>query len=273
MRMELAMSSIHSPLLSDSLSEFLRPVPVKRRPIRAFFTRLAHAWRLARNRLTEEDARALYLQCQNKLGWYTLDLLTTSDAIEAAREVFNDNPELPRLITEACAAVGQRWNATENTAKARERVFELAESLSKTEDQLLAFPLSRRSEASQQIEPSPIHMHYAPRRLAQIPHYSKSTGIGAATPITEFDHAAARRDGWVLADLGTYPDGKPRIEIQAYIPPRYIGKRTFTCDRNAWDHVVKEARAGSALHLQALDLIDPRERMVIEASTEAWSSQ
>ena len=95
MRMEFAMSSIHSPLLSHSLSEFLRPVPVKRRPIRAFFTRLAHAWRLARNRLTEEDARALYLQCQNKLGWYTLDLLTTSDAIEAAREVFNDNPELP----------------------------------------------------------------------------------------------------------------------------------------------------------------------------------
>ncbi len=77
------MSSIHSPLLSDSLSEFLRPVPVKRRPVRTFFTRLAHAWRLARNRLTEEDARALYLQCQNKLGWYTLDLLTTSDAIEA----------------------------------------------------------------------------------------------------------------------------------------------------------------------------------------------
>ncbi len=267
------MSSIHSPLLSDSLSEFLRPVPVKRRPVRTFFTRLAHAWRLARNRLTEEDARALYLQCQNKLGWYTLDLLTTSDAIEAAREIFNDNPELPRFITEACAAVGQRWNATENTAKARERVFELAEALSKTEDQLFAFPLSRRSEASQQIEPSPIHTHYAPRRLAQIPHHSKSTGIGTATPITEFDHAAARRDGWVLADLGTYPDGKPRIEIQAYIPPRYIGKRHFTCDRNAWDHVVKQARSSSALHLHALDLIDPRERMVIEASTEAWSTQ
>jgi hypothetical protein len=53
------MSSIHSPLLSHSLSEFLRPVPVKRRPVRAFFTRLAHAWRLARGRLTEEDARAL----------------------------------------------------------------------------------------------------------------------------------------------------------------------------------------------------------------------
>ena len=168
------MSSIHSPLLSHSLSEFLRPVPVKRRPVRAFFTRLAHAWRLARSRLTEEDARALYLQCQNKLGWYTLDLLTTNDAIEAAREVFNDNPELPRLIAEACATVGQRWNATENTAKARERVFELAETLSKTEDLLISFPLSRRSAPSQQIAPSPIHTHYAPRRLAQIPHYSKT---------------------------------------------------------------------------------------------------
>ena len=145
MRMEFAMSSIHSPLLSHSLSEFLRPIPVKRRPVRAFFTRLAHAWRLARGRLTEEDALALYLQCQNKLGWYTLDLLTTSDAIEAAREVFDDNPELPRLIAEACATVGQRWNATENTAKARERVFELAETLSKTEDLLISFPLSRRS--------------------------------------------------------------------------------------------------------------------------------
>jgi len=271
--MEFTMSSIHSPSLSHSLSEFLRPVPVKRRPVRAFFTRLAHAWRLARNRLTEEDARALYLQCQNKLGWYTLDLLTTSDAIEAAREVFNDNPELPRLITEACAAVGQRWNATENTAKARERVFELAEVLSKTEDRLIAFPLSRRRAPSEQIAPSPIHTHYAPRRLAQIPHYSKTTAAATTTPVTQFDHAAARRDGWVLADLGAYPDGKPRIEIQAYIPPRYIGKRTFTCDRNAWDHVVKEAQAGNALHLQALDLIDPRERMVIEASTGPWGTQ
>jgi hypothetical protein len=92
------MSSIHSSVLSHSLSEFLRPIPVKRRPVRAFFTRLAHAWRLARGHLTEEDARALYLQCQNQLGWYTLALLTISDAIEAAREVFDDNPELPRLI-------------------------------------------------------------------------------------------------------------------------------------------------------------------------------
>ena len=55
-------------------------------------------------------------------------------------EVFDDNPELPRLIAEACAAVGQRWNATENTAKARERVFELAETLSKTEDLLICLP-------------------------------------------------------------------------------------------------------------------------------------
>jgi len=180
---------------------------------------------------------------------------------------------MPRLIAEACATVGQRWNATENTAKARERVFELAEVLSKTEDRLIAFPLSRRRAPSEQIAPSPIHTHYAPRRLAQIPHYSKTTAAATTTPVTQFDHAAARRDGWVLADLGAYPDGKPRIEIQAYIPPRYIGKRTFTCDRHAWDHVVKEARAGSALHLQALDLIDPRERMVIEASTDAWSAQ
>ncbi|HUZ92199.1 MAG TPA: hypothetical protein VMU78_09905, partial [Methylocella sp.] len=206
------MSSIYS----HALSEALRPVATKRRPIRTFFTRLIRAWRLARRRLTDDDARELYLQCQKQLGWYPLDLLTISDAIESARDVFEDNPELPRLISEACATVGQRWNATENTAKARERVFELAEAYSRAGDRLINVPLVRRDH-SKETGPNPIHALYAPNRRPRIPQHSNPPPIPTIKPpsITRFDYAAARRDGWCLIHLDPYPDGAPRIEIQA----------------------------------------------------------
>jgi len=124
-----------------------------------------------------------------------------------ARSLTSNVPELPRLITKACAAVGQRWNATENTAKARERVFEglAPKSSAKQKTGSLPFRLAGAARPATDRRPSPIHIHYARAAgFAQIPHYSKTTAIGTTTPITEFGPiAAARRDGWVLADLGT----------------------------------------------------------------------
>ncbi len=44
------------------------------------------------------------------------------------------------------------------------------------------------------------------------------------------------------------------------------GAPQFTGDREVWEHVVARARAGSALHRQALALADPFERCLIEAT-------
>ena len=45
---------------------------------------------------------------------------------------------------------------------------------------------------------------------------------------------------------------------------------TFATDRDAWEHVVTRARAGSAPHRAALDAVDAAERLLIEAACGAW---
>ncbi len=87
--------------------------------------------------------------------------------------------------------------------------------------------------------------------------------------LDDFDYEAARNDGWTLSDCGFYSDGARRVELQKHDDPP-SGAPSFREDRNAWLHVVVQARGGSPLHCRALDLIDCRERLAIEPVCGLW---
>ena len=89
------------------------------------------------------------------------------------------------------------------------------------------------------------------------------------TPSLSFDHDAAARAGWTVSDCGPDPEGRPQFQLRRINAPA-DGTPPFPDDRDAWQHVVAQARAGSALHLAAFDAIDDTERMLIEAACGAW---
>lgn len=89
------------------------------------------------------------------------------------------------------------------------------------------------------------------------------------SPTLVFDHVAARRDGWDVFDCGPDPEGRPQIQLQREDAPE-DREPPFASDRDAWEHVVTRARAGSALHRAALDAVNDTERMLIEAACGAW---
>jgi hypothetical protein len=84
-----------------------------------------------------------------------------------------------------------------------------------------------------------------------------------------FGPSLAEAEGWDVFACGCREDGSPRVEIQRIDPPQ-AGAPVFADDNDAWRHVVTRARAGSALHLRALKMVDPIERMLIEASFGWW---
>jgi len=51
------------------------------------------------------------LDCHYPAGWHPLLVLTVEDTIEQARAIFADHPDLPRLIADGCARVGDKWEA------------------------------------------------------------------------------------------------------------------------------------------------------------------
>ena len=80
---------------------------------------------------------------------------------------------------------------------------------------------------------------------------------------TPFDDAAAQCEGWLIAGCGIDDAGRQRMELQRLDDPQ-DGESTFPDDGDAWKHVAERARRGSALHLQALAMVDPIERALIE---------
>ena len=80
-----------------------------------------------------------------------------------------------------------------------------------------------------------------------------------------FDTAAARREGWTVAAAEPNTDGSPGVQLQRLDDPE-DGPPQFPGDREVWEHVVARARTGSDLHRQALALVDPFERCLIEAT-------
>ena len=81
----------------------------------------------------------------------------------------------------------------------------------------------------------------------------------------DVDTAAAQREGWTVAEAEPNADGSPGVQLQRLDDPE-DGSPQFPGDREVWEHVVARARAGSDLHRQALALVDPFERCLIEAT-------
>jgi len=96
--------------------------------------RLSRAWRYFRGRLGADDAQSIMLDCRYAAGWHPLLVLTVADTLEQARETFADHPELPRLIADGCARVGDKWESyNDELHEARRWAIELAETYAAAE--------------------------------------------------------------------------------------------------------------------------------------------
>jgi hypothetical protein len=69
------------------------------------------AWRYAIDGLSPDDAQRMMLDCRGSAGWHPLLVLTVEDTLEQAREELADHPELPRLLADGCARVGDKWES------------------------------------------------------------------------------------------------------------------------------------------------------------------
>jgi hypothetical protein len=83
-------------------------------------------------------------------------------------------------------------------------------------------------------------------------------------PADAFRSKMARAEGWDIFDCGVRDDGTPHVELQRVDSPA-AGTSRFDTDHAAWEHVVGRARKGSALHVQALQMVDATERNLIQA--------
>lgn len=89
--------------------------------------RLSRAWAYFRDHLNAGDAQRIMLDCEYPAGWHPLLVLTVEDALEQAHEVFADHPELPRLVGDGCARVGQKWESfNDELYEARRWAIDLA---------------------------------------------------------------------------------------------------------------------------------------------------
>jgi hypothetical protein len=90
--------------------------------------RLSRAWWYLIGRLSADDAQTIMLDCRYAAGWHPLLTLTVEDTLEQARETFADHAELPRLIADGCARVGDKWESyNDDLYEARRWAIELAE--------------------------------------------------------------------------------------------------------------------------------------------------
>jgi hypothetical protein len=71
--------------------------------------RWTRVWRYAARRLSADEAQRLMLDCRHPAGWHPLFVLTVADTLEQARREVADHPDLPRLIADGCARVGDKW--------------------------------------------------------------------------------------------------------------------------------------------------------------------
>ena len=75
------------------------------------FARYLRAWHYATQSITCDDAQHMMIECRDAAGWYPLLVLSVDDTLEQARECFMDHPDLPRIIADGCARVGDKWES------------------------------------------------------------------------------------------------------------------------------------------------------------------
>jgi hypothetical protein len=104
-------------------------------------SRSTRAWRYATRQLSADDAQQLMLDCRYPAGWHPLLVLTVEDTLEQAREDLADHPDLPRLIADGCARVGDKWESyNDELWEARRWAINLARSYA-AEEGLTLVPL------------------------------------------------------------------------------------------------------------------------------------
>ena len=106
---------------------------------RAWRRRLQLAWRYTMRRLSPEDAQHFMQECYDRAGWHPLLVPAVEDALDHARGIFADHPELPRLIADGCACVGgRRESYGDELYDARRWAIDIAESAAAEEGIILA---------------------------------------------------------------------------------------------------------------------------------------
>ena len=106
--------------------------------------------------------------------------------------------------------------------------------------------------------PARAHLFSTLKDLLQLPG---KPGQTANIATASFD---AQAEGWDVFDCGLRDDGAPHVELQRLDSPA-CGTPLFHSDEVAWQHVVRQARAGSIPHQRTLQMVDPVERLAIEA--------
>lgn len=85
---------------------------------RGRITRYRRAWRYARDTMTEDDAQWITTDCRDVAGWHPLASLCNESVMELALDVYEDHPDLARLVAEACSRVGYKWDDHSESASA-----------------------------------------------------------------------------------------------------------------------------------------------------------
>lgn len=101
--------------------------------LRSRLERWQRALAYARDRMSEEQARRIFSDCQHPAGWFPLMVLSADDVLEDARAFWNEHPDLPRLARDAADRVSQKWDDhgdsySAATEWALEKVEEYAEA-------------------------------------------------------------------------------------------------------------------------------------------------
>lgn len=71
--------------------------------------RYRRAFHYAFGRLSADDAQEIIIDCEYPAGWFTLLALTVEDTLEQALEVYQDHPDLRRLVADGCERVHKKW--------------------------------------------------------------------------------------------------------------------------------------------------------------------
>jgi len=111
--------------------------------------RWRRAWRYAIDGLSPDDAQRMMLDCRGPAGWHPLLVLTVEDTLEQAREELADHPDLPRLIADGCARVGDKWESyNDELCEARRWAIGLAKEYAADEGIMLTALDDERESAS-----------------------------------------------------------------------------------------------------------------------------
>jgi hypothetical protein len=117
------------------LRRFLAWFRFRRFLVERRFKRFHHAWCYAIGSLSGDDAQDIMLDCREAAGWHPLIILTVEDTLEQALEIFENHPDLRRLIEEGCARVERKWESYgDELYEARRWAIEIAEGYAIDED-------------------------------------------------------------------------------------------------------------------------------------------